>query len=125
VKERRKSELELVVSQHGDMVSDPQLDWFIINSWSLTGWNLDSTPLLVLIPPGYPTTPPDNFYTDPTLRLKNGAPPGNSSEQVHLNRRWLQFSYHVEEWVPHAEFRKGHNLLTFLEGVRKRLIEMN
>lgn len=127
--ERRKKELELIKAQYGELEVGPNLDWFIINRWKLpAGWNKAETRLLILIPAGYATTPPDNFHTDNDLRLKGGAQPGNTSADADLvGRKWLLFSYHVEagDWRPHADPLKGDNLLTFLQGVEKRLSELS
>ena len=126
MRERRQKEIQLVKAAHPKLEVGPNLDWFILTRLVLTpGWSLDATDTLILIPPGYPTTPPDNFYTSPDLRLKNGAMPGNATPASQLGRQWLQFSYHVEDWQPHADSRQGHNLLTFLEGIRRRLSEVN
>jgi hypothetical protein len=125
--ERRNSEFNLVTGIYGELEIATDLSWFVVKSWRLpAGWNKYETALLVQIPPGYPVTPPDNFYTDPDLLLGNGGQPGNSSAgQSLVGRQGRMFSYHVEsgDWQPHAEPSKGHNLLTFLEGVIKRLLE--
>ena len=128
--ERRKRELELVRAEYGDLEIGDKLDWVIIKKWPLpNGWNKTETSVLVLIPPGYPVTPLDNFYTDNDLRLSNGGQPGNSSVNAsQLGRSWLQFSYHVEQedWKPHGDILQGHNLLTFLKiGVTRRFSEAN
>jgi hypothetical protein len=129
VLERRKEELELIRSQYGDIEVDSNLGWFIIKQWNLLpGWNKKETSVLINIPPGYPVTPPDNFYVDNDLRLAGGTQPANTSlNQSHLGKQWLAFSYHVEgaDWHPHADVLKGHNILTFLTGVAKRLSEAN
>ncbi|MEX2238943.1 MAG: E2/UBC family protein [Dehalococcoidia bacterium] len=94
-------------------------------AWPLfPGWNKPTTRLLVLIPAGYPATPPDNFLADPDLALASGGTPGNTSPgPVVFGEDWLQFSYHVDtaDWTPHADPRQGHNLVTFLHGVNDRL----
>jgi hypothetical protein len=62
------------------------------------------------------------------LRLANGGLPANTSaNQVKEGQQWLQFSYHADPatWRPHADVTKGHNMLTFLEGVWGRLLEAN
>lgn len=129
VLERRKREFGLVESKYGPVEIGPDLDWLIIKRHPLpAGWNRDETPILVMIRPGYPTVPPDNFYVAGDLRLANGQMPGNAPNvQEHLGRSWLMFSYHVEEpeWKPQADLFAGHNLLTFLLGVEKRLSEVN
>lgn len=125
--ERRKEELRLVEAKYGELEVDPNFEWFIIKRWGLgPGWNVTDTPVLVLFPPGYPVTPPDNFYTRNDLKLAVGGEPGNTSLNVNqAGRTWRQFSWHVEagDWRPHAEILKGHNMLTFLEGVSQRLNE--
>ncbi len=127
--DRRKREIDLIARQFGEIEVGPGLDWVLIRRRPLVpGWNKGETTVLVLIPPGYPVTPPDNFYADPDLRLANGQLPGNASpNQTVLGRPWLQFSYHVEggDWRPHADVLQGHNLMTFLAGVVLRLAEVN
>ncbi len=127
MRERRQLEIQLVEAAHPSLEAGPNLDWLILTGLVLApGWSLDTTDTLILIPPGYPTTPPDNFYTDPALRMKNAQQPDRTSGPVnHFGRQWLEFSYHVEDWQPHADFKQGHNLLTFLHGVRRRLSEVN
>jgi hypothetical protein len=128
MQDRRKVELKLVEISHGDIQVAEDMAWFIIRRWPLVaGWSMAETALLVLIPPGYPVTPPDNFFVNAELRLPAGGVPGNASVVEQLGGRWLQFSYHVEpgDWKPHAEAEKGHNLLTFLQGVKKRLQELS
>ena len=126
MRERRQQELSIIAPEFGELEISAALDWFIVNRLALTsGWSMEVTPVLILIPSGYPTTPPDNFYTDPNLRLKNGQQPGSTSGAVQLGKQWLQFSYHVEDWQPHGDFHRGHNLLSFLYGVRRRLSEVD
>jgi hypothetical protein len=123
--ERIKRELALVIACHGELEVDSDRRWFIIKQWPLIrGWNKEQTRVLVLIPPGYAVTPPDNFYTDPDFAAKGGAQPGSTSTAQPINgQQWLQFSYHIEasDWQP----ENGHNLLTFLGGVDRRLREVS
>ena len=126
--ERRKEELKLVAATYGEFEHGPNLEWVIIKHWTLPpGWNKVETAVLVLIPAGYPVTPPDNFYTDNDLRVGGGTQPGNSNLNQNLvGRIWLQFSFHVDgEWKPHADLLSGHNLLTFLQGVALRFSEVS
>jgi hypothetical protein len=126
-RERLLSEIEEVRRHHGDTSHDDELSWIRIESWELNaGWNRHSTPVLVLLPGGYPTTPPDNFYTTADLRLANGVVPTNASLAHILNQQWLQFSYHVEDGDWRGSSGPGaHNLTDFLHGVAIRLSEMN
>lgn len=121
--------MDLVHHRYGPIRTDPDLTWLVIERWPLPeGWNMAQTPVLILLPPGYPTTPPDNFYVDAGLRTADGGQPGNTSVQTPIpGDSWLMFSHHVVsgDWAPHAETEKGHNLLTFLEGVSSRLSEVN
>ncbi len=127
--ERWKQELRLVETIYGKLEVGPTLEWFSVKCWRLPeGWNTKETELLVQIPPGYPVTPPDNFYTDCDLLLAGGGQPGNSNpNMILLDRPWRWFSYHVEggDWLPHADPLKGHNLVTFLQGITKRLAEVS
>jgi hypothetical protein len=126
---RIEAELILVHQKYGDLEVSSEGKWFIVKEWPLPpGWSKPYSRVLVLIPPGYPPTPPDNFYTDNDLRLANGGLPTNTSaNQVKEGQQWLQFSYHADPatWRPHADVTKGHNLLTFLEGVWGRFLEAN
>lgn len=123
--ERIKRELALVAAAYGELEIDTSFRWFIIKRWPLVnGWNKEHTRVLVLIPPGYAVTPPDNFHTDTDLAVKDGGQPGSTSVGQPVNgQQWLQFSYHIEasEWQP----ENGHNLLTFLGGVDRRLREVS
>jgi hypothetical protein len=130
VLERREKELQLVEAQFGELERAPDLSWFVIRRCPLpAGWSKTETSLLILLDPGYPETPPDNFHTDADLTLASGDEPGNASGMLeHADRRWRVFSWHfedTEEWRPHAEVERGHNLLTFLLGVQQRLDEAN
>jgi Prokaryotic E2 family E len=126
--DRRKKELELVEAQFGELETAPDLSWFVVRRFPLAaGWNKKETALLVLLPPGYPETPPDNFHTDADFALANGAEPDSASGVLdHAGRSWRVFSWHFEdasEWQPDAEVEQGHNLLTFLLGVQQRVAE--
>jgi len=127
--ERRKKELDLIRSKYGTVEAGPNLEWIRIDHFPLpSGWNKEDVALLILIRPGYPTTPPDNFLVDDDLRLENGELPGNISQgQSHLGQSWLQFSYHVDpaDWNPGTNILDGHNLLTYLLAVEKRLSEVS
>lgn len=127
----RKREIELVKARYGNgaIETGPQLEWVQIRGWKLpAGWNKTETTVMVLVPPGHPVTPPDNFYADNDLRLASGNPPSNASPDQEVGgKRWLLFSYHVEagDWKAHSDPLRGHNLLTFLEGIARRFQEPN
>lgn len=123
--DRIMRELALLAAAFGELEVAPDLKWFIIKRWPLVpGWSKQETRVLILIPPGYAVTPPDNFFTDADLTLKGSGQPGNASMTQPINgQQWLQFSYHIEgaDWQPD----KGDNLLTFLVGVTNRLKEVS
>jgi hypothetical protein len=127
IMERRLQELELLRRKYGQVDHGPNLDWVLFKTFPLpNGWNNQSTELLILIPPGYPTTPPDNFYVRNGLRLFSGAPPGNYSENQNLlGNSWGQFSFHAQSWNPSSDFQIGDSLRTFIAGVERRLAELN
>jgi hypothetical protein len=123
--ERRQQELELLRSRNGRAEHGPNLDWILFPDYTLPpGWNRDRTELLILIPAGYPATPPDNFYVREGLRLADGRLPNNYSEgQTVLGGRWSQFSFHAQSWHPTSDAHDGDNLLTFSLAVDSRLRE--
>lgn len=125
--ERRQREIELIKQRYGEVEAAPDGTWVLIRRFPLPpGWSKNYSEALVPIPPGYPTTPPDNFYTDSDLALVSGADIGNSSPNAQVCGRAMRvFSFHVEDWHPDADLLKGHNLLTFLLGVEDRLRELN
>lgn len=128
--DRRQKELGLVEASFGELERAPDLSWFVIPRLPLpSGWSKSESALLIQLPPGYPETPPDNFYTDPDLTLDGGGEPDAASGRIELaGRHWRQFSWHFEdtnEWQPHAEIERGHNLLTFLLAVQQRLAQVN
>jgi len=127
--DRRLQEIELLRKKYGPLEHGANLEWILFKEFPLSpGWNKTTTPLLVLIPSGYPTIPPDNFFVQTGLRLASGAMPSNFNEgQNHLGQQWGQFSFHVqkEEWSPTADILEGDNLLTFMLGVERRLKEAN
>jgi hypothetical protein len=125
--DRRQREIELIKARYGEVAVAPDGTSVSIRRFALPhGWNKTHTEILVPVGPGYPTTPPDNFYADNDLGLAIGASVGNSSQNAQICGRVMrQFSFHVEDWHPHADLLQGHNLLTFLLGVEDRMKELN
>lgn len=90
------------------------------------GWSHDSTDVLFVIPGNYPAGCPDNVCVRPDLRLAGGAEPANiMGEHEHAGRRWLQFSWHPDEWRPTADASRGGNLVNYLIGAIARLEEVS
>ena len=125
--ERRLREVELLRQRYSRVEHGSDLDWLKFKDFPLpSGWDRGSTDILVLIPPGYPETPPDNFYVPNGLRLQSNAVPGNFAEgQEVLGASWAQFSYHAETWTPTHDLWNGDTLVTFMTAVELRLREAN
>ena len=125
--ERRKTEFALLRQRYGDLGHGENFDWVIFKDFRLpAGWNRDTTELLVVIPAGYPTTPPDNFFVRNELRISDGSMPANYSDnQSVLGSSWAQFSFHAKEWNPSTALEDGDSLLTFMLAVEQRLRERN
>jgi len=124
--DRRRQEIELLRRKYVSVTCSDSLDWIRFEGFNLPpGWNRNKTCVLVLVPAGYPVTPPDNFYVPIGLRTALGNPPSNYTEsQSLLGEQWGQFSLHVDgEWKPSADHLQGDNLLTFMLGVERRLKE--
>ena len=89
-----------------------------------SGWSHDSTDVLVVIPSNYPAGCPDNVCARPDLRLASGAGAANTmGEHEYAGRRWLQFSWHPDEWRPAADASRGGNLVNYLIGAIARFEE--
>jgi len=128
--ERRGFEIDLLRKGYGEVEHGENVDWILFKSFQLPpGWNRENTDLLIIIPPGYPVTPPDNFFVRNGLRIiADGAErvPSNYSEnQTVLGGSWAQFSFHAQVWNPAPDSLEGDNLLTFVLAVERRLQELN
>ena len=56
--------------------------------------------ILILLPPGYPDTPPDMFYALPWLQLAPGGGYPNRADQSWQfeGQDWQRWSRHSSEW---------------------------
>lgn len=130
VYERVAAEIQLVrlrfpAVRHGD-----KYDWILVPEYPLPQgrFTMVNTNLLFRLPPGYPSTGPDDFFVEGGLRLVGGtSPPGfnqgsqSSSGPAPIPGNWGWFSWHPVSWRPTANIRDGDNLLTFLRGVNQCL----
>jgi len=126
--ERILQEIEILQKQYGELEYDPNGSWIVFKKFKLPpGWYRDETELLVNIPSGYPSTPPNNFYVPVGFKLANGKPINAYTEsQTFLNKQWGQFSYHIDgEWNPSKNILEGDNLVSFMLKVNERLKEAN
>lgn len=124
--ERVAREIELVRQRHPNLQHGAKLDWVLVPDYPLPSgrFNKDRSRLLFLIPVGYPSTGPDNFFVDGDLQLKSGgAPPGlnpgpnSNTGTAPVGENWAWFSWHAKSWGPAASIEGGDNLLTFLRAV--------
>jgi hypothetical protein len=109
----------------GEVLHGEEFDWVLISRFPLDAAILkeSSTKLLFRIPVGYPSTGPDDFFVERSLRMADGAPiPGlnegseSSSGPAPVAGEWGWFSWHPQSWRPAARIEDGDNLLTFLRG---------
>lgn len=87
------------------------------------GWNRQAVNLLFLVPPGFPSGPPDCFWIEPGgFRLADGGTPINSNDanpipgDTNPTRNTTWFSWHVQSWNPSRD-----TLLTYLNVILSRL----
>jgi hypothetical protein len=85
-----------------------------------TGYNLQTTDLLLRLPLNFPLACPDMFWTFPHVRLANGAYPKAADvlDVQFQGRQWQRWSRHpdVSSWRPGTD-----NLKTFLGTIRREL----
>lgn len=123
---RISDEIALLEKQYNLIEKDASNQWLIILYDLPIGWNRVKVPILILIPTGYPNTKPDNFYVPEGFRTATGVLPENYTDgHVILDKKYGQFSYHVEEWKPTDDICTGHTLVSFMLGVEQRLAEVN
>lgn len=125
---RIQDEIGILEKKYGPLEYGQSLDWILIREFLVPhGWNMNTIQILIIVPPGYPVTPPDNFCVTLGFRLESGSIPSNYSEPVqYLGKKWGQFSYHTDgDWQPKEDITSGDNLLTYVLGVVNRLKEIN
>src|SRR5687768_17088409 len=123
---RLLEELELVRVRHPGVAHGPNLEWVMVPDFRLPAgrFNKMTTRVLFVVPAGYPTTGPDDFFVDADLRLVDGStPPGfnpgsnSSAGPSPIAGDWGWFSWHPKDWRPSAHTAEGDNLITFLRGL--------
>jgi hypothetical protein len=127
VSQRVEAEVALLRLRYARVDVAPDDTWVIVREVVIPdGWDRRAVDVLIVIPPGYPVTPPDNFFVPQGLRLGSGASIQNYSEPVSiLAQSWGQFSFHCQDWVPSPTPADGDNLLTVMIFVEHRLGEIN
>jgi E2/UBC family protein E len=128
---RLRAEVQLLAGRYGSVNSDQQDGaWVHVPHFPLpSGWNKREVEILIDIPygnPGYPTVPPDWFWTDRDLRLSDGRNIGhffaqdnynNFTDRTYLDKGWGHFCVHLTTWRPSSglRLREGHTLLSYLD----------
>lgn len=124
---RLRAEALLLSQRFGDVRFDTKGGtWFYVERFPIPpGWNKAHIEVLIDIPhgtPGYPSVPPEWFWTDHDLRTDGDQPlnhfftRGPGSDKEHLNQGWGHFCVHLIGWRPlgGADFAQGHSLVTYL-----------
>jgi hypothetical protein len=97
----------------------PQADGWVFTVFDQyplpSGFNQQSTSLLIKVPPNYPLGGMDMFWADPQLKLAGGSMPANTSVEENLGRPWLRFSWHPHRWNPSSD-----SLISYLKFIEKR-----
>lgn len=124
---RIEAELELLRKAYPNAVYKD--GWVMIADYPLPpGWSVAVTDVAFFIRPGYPGTHPYGIFVSEGL-THSGQPPNNytcpSDPQPPFAGRWGMFSWQPDDgvWSPAAEPAKGHNLLTWVAGFKKRFLE--
>lgn len=73
-------------------------------------FKIDRSDILILLPPAYPDVPPDMFYAEPWLHLKNSERYPNQADHFHsfADRSWQRWSRHSTEWRPGTDGLRSH-----------------
>jgi hypothetical protein len=89
----------------------------IIHGYSFPGQYTPRSSNLMLRPPaGYPNANPDMFWTNPDVKLTNGAYPLNADYHDSSAGGWQRWSRHDNSWRGGVD-----NLRTKLASVRREL----
>jgi hypothetical protein len=90
-------------------------------------YNRASSPVAVIVPPGYRGTGPDGFLVPAGFAFSNGeAIPAGDAAGLGL-AGWLVVSFHmidangVSTWRPTADPRRGDNMLGYFQSVESFL----
>ena len=108
--------LDFEVVKSGDMIG------VILTAYSLPQgeYDHDITDVLIILPPGYPDTPPDKIYTSPWIKLSASGREARAANVNHnfADRVWQRWSRHCSAWRPGVD-----GLQTMVARVRVALEE--
>lgn len=121
--DRLRQEVESLREKFPGLSHCGNFAWLLIPNFPLPigRFNQERTSLLIKIPAGYPSTGPDNFFVDRTVKLAGGSAPQGFNPNNHstsgpapLPGDWAWFSWHPQSWRPTATINTGDNLFTFI-----------
>lgn len=83
------------------------------------GYDRAKADLLLRLSPGFPDVPPDMWWFDPAVRLRDGrSVPATDVMEYHVGRTWQRWSRHFNP----GQWRAGTDSLeSFLALIRKEL----
>jgi Prokaryotic E2 family E len=94
-------------------------------------YNSQTTRVLVRVPRAYPDAGLDMFWTDPELRLIDGAVPAGADQIESYpatgsvpelsGKSWRRFSWHPQPGTPSRWNPAVDNLISYTEFIRRRL----
>jgi hypothetical protein len=102
------------------------MNGLIFPEWSIPKgkYNLDQVQLLIQIPVGYKTTPPDMFYLYPAVTFAGtSVQPQATEARVNFdNKSWQRWSRHfiTSTWRPEVD-----GIHTYLQKVKRAMEEGN
>ncbi|MBI4838573.1 MAG: hypothetical protein HY806_05415 [Nitrospirae bacterium] len=103
-----------------ELYDESEMILLIIKEYSLpVGYNKLFSDLLLKIPQSYPNGKLDMFWTDADLHLQASNGQIATSVEAILGKQWLRFSWHPQKWNPSRD-----NLLTFLQFINRRLMQL-
>lgn len=123
---------ELIPSGDRVFLESRDLNFDVVKSGGKIGVILKGYPLpegkydhevadvLIILPPGYPDTPPDMFYTSPRIKLSASGREARATNVNHNfgDRVWQRWSRHCPAWRPGMD-----GLQTMMARVRVALEE--
>lgn len=82
-------------------------------------WNMPTTPLLIILPPGYPDAARPSFCAHPGLLQRGGQPAGSGVSTI-AGRQWMTFC-----WQPAGplDFSGREGLWKFIKFALRRFVE--
>jgi hypothetical protein len=108
----KASGFEFELTQPGDI-------HLVLKGWDFPeAYSPGKADILIVIPPGYPMTPLDMWWTSPTVKLGNGAlPQASEHHQRYGERQWQRWSRHYQPWRAGVD-----DLRSFIAAMNKEIL---